>query len=74
MNLNSFLCCIGKDKESRKNKNKITLLTQERLKTDKHNVFIKEINKIILISNDVKEFNQLIRKKICIWNEKSSCK
>ena len=35
-------------------KNRLMLKTQQRLKSEKHNVFIEEINKIALSSNDDK--------------------
>ena len=37
------------------------LKTQQRFKSERHNVFIEEINKIALSSNDDKRYNQLIR-------------
>ena len=40
-------------KEITKNK-KVILKTQQRFKSERHNVFIKEINKIALSSNDDK--------------------
>ena len=39
---------------------KLILKTQEIFKSEKHNVFIEEINKIVLSSSDDKKCNQLI--------------
>ena len=51
--------------------NKIVLKTQQRFKSERHNVFTEEINKIVVGSNDrinsinsinsIEEYNQLIR-------------
>ena len=51
--------------------NKIVLKTQQRFKSERHNVFTEEINKIAVGSNDrinsissinlIEEYNQLIR-------------
>ena len=40
--------------------NKLMLKTQRRFKSERHNVFTEEINKIDLGSNDDKRMNQLI--------------
>ena len=42
------------DKKEFMIKNRLILKTQQRLKSEKHNVFIEEINKIALSSNDDK--------------------
>ena len=42
-------------------KNKLILKTQQRFKSERHNVFTEIINKITLSSSDNKECNQLIR-------------
>ena len=40
---------------------KVILKTQERFRSERHNVFTEEINMIALSLNDDKECNQLIR-------------
>ena len=35
--------------------------TQQRFRSERHNIFTEEINKIALSSNDDKEYNQLIQ-------------
>ena len=40
--------------------NKLILKANQRFKSEKHNVFTKEINKIALSSNNVEECNHLI--------------
>ena len=50
---NSFFCYKGKHKKFTKN-NKLMLNTQQRFKSEKHNVFTEEANKIALSSNDNK--------------------
>ena len=53
--------CLKEDqKESVKN-NKLILKPQQRFKSERHNVFAEEINKIALSSNGDNECNQLIR-------------
>ena len=42
-------------------KNKQILKAEQRFKSERHNIFTEEINKIDLISNDDKRINQLIR-------------
>ena len=44
-------------------KKKSMLKTHRRLKSESHNVFTEEINKIALTSNDDKDQNKLIRQK-----------
>ena len=44
-------------------KNKLILKTQQKIKIKGHIVFTEVINKIALISNDVKECSQSIREK-----------
>ena len=51
---------IHNHKESIKN-NKIILKSKEKFKSERHNVFTEEINKIALSSNDKKEYNQPIQ-------------
>ena len=44
-------------------KNKLLLKSQQRFKSQKHNIFTEEIRKIALSSNDDKRCNQLIQWK-----------
>ena len=50
-------------------KNKLILKTQQRLKSERHNV-TEEIDKIALSSNDVKRMRSINLIETCIWNEK----
>ena len=54
INTDSFFCYKGEHKEFIKN-NKIILKIQQRFKSERHNVFTEEINKIALISNGDKK-------------------
>ena len=51
--------------------NKLILKTQQRFKSESHNVFTKEINKIALSSNAITWFD---RNTYEIWNEQRSNK
>ena len=65
-----FFCCKRKHEEFIKN-NKL-ILKQQRFKSEKHNVFTEEINKIALkIEVMINKCNQLIL-NICIWKKKRS--
>ena len=44
-------------------KNKLLLKSQQRFKSQKHNIFTEEIRKVALSSNDDKRCNQLIQWK-----------
>ena len=48
--------------------NKLILKTQ-RFRSEKHNVFTEEINKIALSSNDDKWIDPTDSMVTCIWNE-----
>ena len=50
-------------------KNKLILKTQQRLKSERHNV-TEGIDKIALSSNDVKRMRSINLIETCIWNEK----
>ena len=50
-------------------KNKLILKTQQRLKSERHNV-TEGIDKITLSSNDVKRMRSINLTETCIWNEK----
>ena len=50
-------------------KNKLILKTQQRLKSERHNV-TEGIDKIALSSNDVKRMRSINLTETCIWNEK----
>ena len=52
-----FFCCKRKHEEFIKN-NKL-ILKQQRFKSEKHNVFTEEINKIALNSNDDKKMQSI---------------
>ena len=41
--------------------NKIILKSQQRFKSDYHNVYIEQINEIALCSNDDKDYKHLIK-------------
>ena len=51
--------------------NKLILKSQQRCRSEKHNVFIGEITKIVLSTNDDKRIQSISRfsRNICIWNE-----
>ena len=51
INIDSFFCYKRKHKEFIRN-NKLILKTQQRFKSERHNVFTEESNKIALSSND----------------------
>ena len=51
------------------NNNKLILKTQQRYRSEKHNVFPGEINKITLSSNDDKRIQSIDSIETCIWNE-----
>ena len=51
--MDSFFCFKRRHKEFIR-KNKLILKTQQRIESEKHNVFTEEINKIALSSNDDK--------------------
>ena len=48
---------------------KSILKIQQRFKSERHNVFIEEINKIALSSNDDKRMQSIDFKETCIWNK-----
>ena len=50
-------------------KNKPILKTQQRFKSEKHNVFTEEINKIALSSNDDKIIQSIDSIETCTLNE-----
>ena len=50
-------------------KNKPILKTQQRFKSEKHNVFTEEINKIALSSNDDKIIQSVDSIETCTLNE-----
>ena len=43
--------------------NKLTLKSSLRFRSEKHNVFIEEINQVALSANDEKEYNQSVQQK-----------
>ena len=61
-----YVDCLEKDKKELV-KNKLILITQQRLKSERHNVFTEIINKIVLSSNDDKIMQS--SDSICIWNK-----
>ena len=52
--IDSFFCYKRKQKEFIRS-NKLVLKTQQRFKSERHNVFTEEIKKIALISNNDKK-------------------
>ena len=55
--------------------NKLILKTQQRLKSESHNAFTKDINKIALSSHyDKKNAITWFNRNIGIWNEQRSSK
>ena len=48
---------------------RIVLKSQQRFKSDHHNVYTEEINKIALSSNDDKRLQTSDRIKTSIWNK-----
>ena len=52
---------LEKDQKGFLKNNKLILKTQQRFRSEKHNVCTEEINKIALSSSDYKKHNQLIR-------------
>ena len=57
--LTNYVDSLKKDQKEFIKNNKLILKTQQRFRSEKHNVFTKEINKIALSSNDDKRI-QLI--------------
>ena len=49
-------------------KNKSILKIQERFKSERHNVFTEEMNKIALSSNDDKRIQSIYSTETYIWN------
>ena len=62
---------VDNHKENKKEfiKNKLLLISQQRFKNEKRNVFTEEINKIALSSNDYKRMQSI---DICAWNQQRS--
>ena len=56
--MDSFFCFKRRHKEFIR-KNKLILKTQQRIESEKHNVFTEEINKIALSSNDDKKIQSI---------------
>ena len=54
--------------------NKLILKTQQRVKSERHNVFTEKINKMALSSNDDKRIQSIDLIETCIWNEQRSSK
>ena len=50
-------------------KNKSILKIQERFKSERHNVFTEEMNKIALSSNDDKRIQSIYSTETYIWNK-----
>ena len=68
ININSSFNYKIKRKEFIKN-NKLKLKAQQRFKSETHNVFTKEINKITLSSNNDKIMHSTDLIETYIWNE-----
>ena len=50
-------------------KNRRILRTEQRFKSETHNAFTEEINKIALSSNDDKRMQSIDSTETCIWND-----
>ena len=60
---------IDSPKEFIKKIDRLILKTQPRFKSEKHNVFAEEINKIALSLNDGRRMQSIDSIETCIWNE-----
>ena len=49
--------------------NKLTLKSSLRFRSEKHNVFIEEVNQIALSANDEKGIQSIGSIETCIWNK-----
>ena len=57
--LTNYVDSLKKDQNEFIKNNKLILKTQQRFRSEKHNVFTKEINKIALSSNDDKRIQSI---------------
>ena len=60
---------LKKDRKEFMKKDKLILQTQQRFKSERHNAFTEEVNKIALSSNDDKKMQLIDATETCTWSK-----
>ena len=60
---------LKKDRKEFMKNDKLIFQTQQRFKSERHNDFTEEVNKIALSSNDDKRMQLIDATETCAWNE-----